>query len=261
MPFADLPPVAAGTLASLAAGAATALGAFPAVLLRGISARIESLMLGFAAGVMLAAAFFSLILPGLDAARARGAGDVGAVGIVGSAVLVGAAAIWLIHRYAPHEHFVSGREGPDAHSLRRIWLFVIAITLHNLPEGLAVGVAFAADEASGRAVAIGIGLQNVPEGLAVALALAAVGYGRFAALAIAGATGLVEPVGGFLGASAMTVSMALLPFGLAFAAGAMLFVISEEVMPETHRRGLQMHGTAGLMVGFVVMMALDVVFA
>src|SRR5690606_3250299 len=183
MPFADLPPVAAGTLASLAAGAATALGAFPAVLLRGISARIESLMLGFAAGVMLAAAFFSLILPGLDAARARGAGDVGAVGIVGSAVLVGAAAIWLIHRYAPHEHFVSGREGPDAHSLRRIWLFVIAITLHNLPEGLAVGVAFAADEASGRAVAIGIGLQNVPEGLAVALALAAVGYGRAAAFA------------------------------------------------------------------------------
>src|SRR5690606_23317919 len=142
--------------------------------------RVESLMLGFAAGVMLAAAFFSLIQPGLEAARARGAGDLGAVGIVGSAVLAGAAALWLIHRYAPHEHFVSGREGPDASSLRRIWLFVIAITLHNLPEGLAVGVAYAADADSGRAVAIGMGLQNMPEGLAVALALSAVGYARFA---------------------------------------------------------------------------------
>src|SRR5690606_25092716 len=254
MSFADLSPVAAGTLASLAAGAATALGALPAVLLRRIPARIESVMLGFAAGVMLAAAFFSLILPGLDAARADGADDVGAVGIVGSAVLVGAAVLWLIHRYAPHEHFVLGREGPDTQSLRRIWLFVIAITLHNLPEGLAVGVAFAGDPSSGRAVAIGIGLQNMPEGLAVALALAAVGYGPVAGFAMAAATGCVEPLGGLIGALAVSFSTALLPFGLAFAAGAMLFVISEEVIPETHRRGLHMQGTAGLMVGLVVMM-------
>src|SRR5690606_25309543 len=144
-------------------------------------------------------------------------------------------------------------EGPDASSLRRIWLFVIAITLHNLPEGLAVGVAYAADADSGRAVAIGMGLQNMPEGLAVALALSAVGYARFAAFAIAALTGLFEPLGGLLGAFAVTFATALLPFGLAFAAGAMLFVISEEVIPETHRRGLQMQGTAGLMVGFVVM--------
>src|SRR3546814_1815478 len=124
-----------GVLASLGAGLATTLGALPALLLRDISEQTQDVLLGFAAGVMLAAAFFSLILPGLEAAEAQGAGEVGAVTIVISGILLGAAGLWLVHRYTPHDHFVSGPEGPSPAPLRRIWLLVIAITLHNFPEG------------------------------------------------------------------------------------------------------------------------------
>jgi ZIP family zinc transporter len=221
----------------------------------------QDVMLGFAAGVMLSASFFSLIVPGLEVAIDQGASPVGAVTRIGLGILSGAVCLWLVHRFAPHEHFIGGREGPETEKLRRIWLFVIAITLHNFPEGLAVGVGFGGgDVARGTALAIGIGLQNVPEGLAVAMALSTLGYGRIQVLSVAAATGLVEPVGGLLGISAVTATQALLPWGLAFAAGAMIFVISDEVIPETHRRGYQTHGTAGLMVGLVVMMFLDVAF-
>lgn len=249
-----------GTLASLGAGLATTLGALPTLLLRDISEQLQDVMLGFAAGVMLAASFFSLIIPGLEAAGEQGAGEIAAVSIVIAGILSGAAALWLIHRYVPHEHFVTGPEGPATAKVRRIWLFVIAITLHNFPEGLAVGVGFGGgDLGNGVALAIGIGLQNMPEGLAVALALLTLNYSRAQALVVAALTGLVEPIGGLVGAGAVSVAAPLLPWGLAFAAGAMIFVISDEIIPETHRKGLQTHGTAGLMVGLVVMMFLDVV--
>jgi ZIP family zinc transporter len=167
-------------------------------------------------------------------------------------------ALWLINEHVPHEHFILGREGAMSTSLRRIWLFVIAIALHNFPEGLAVGVGFGAgDLGAANALAIGIGLQNLPEGLAVALALSGEDYPRGAALGAALATGLVEPVGGLLGVTAVTIAAPLLPWGLAFAAGAMIFVISSEIIPETHRKGSKMAGTFGLMIGFVVMMVLD----
>src|SRR3546814_932108 len=182
-----------GVLASLGAGLATTLGALPALLLRDISEQTQDVLLGFAAGVMLAAAFFSLILPGLEAAEAQGAGEVGAVTIVISGILLGAAGLWLVHRYTPHEHFVSGPEGPSTAQFRRIWLFVIAITLHNFPEGLAVGVGFGdGDIGNGTALAIGIGLQNMPEGLAVALALLTLRYSPVQAVLVASLTGLVE---------------------------------------------------------------------
>jgi zinc transporter, ZIP family len=259
----DLDPasvILVGSLASLGAGLATTVGALPALLLRNISEQLQDVLLGFAAGVMLAASFFSLILPGLEAAAGQGAGEVAAVSIVIAGILSGALALWLIHRYAPHEHFVTGPEGPATEKVRRIWLFVIAITLHNFPEGLAVGVGFGGgDFGNGMAIAIGIGLQNMPEGLAVALALLTLNYSRGQALLVAALTGLVEPLGGALGVGAVTVSQSLLPWGLAFAAGAMIFVISDEIIPETHRKGMQAHGTAGLMVGLVVMMFLDVV--
>jgi len=248
-----------GSFASLCAGLATAVGALPVLLLREISDEVQDVMLGFAAGVMLAASFFSLILPGLEAAEAQGASDVGAVSIVIAGILAGALCLWLIHRYAPHEHFITGPEGPHTENVRRIWLFVIAITLHNLPEGLAVGVGFGGgDIDNGIALAIGIGLQNMPEGLAVAVALLTLHYSKGQALLVALLTGLVEPVGGLIGVGAVTVAASLLPWGLAFAAGAMIFVISDEIIPETHRKGLENHGTAGLMVGLVVMMFLDV---
>ncbi|MEQ9608892.1 MAG: ZIP family metal transporter, partial [Kiloniellaceae bacterium] len=168
--------------------------------------------------------------------------------------------LWLIHRYAPHEHFITGPKGPHIENVRRIWLFVIAITLHNLPEGLAVGVGFGGgDIDNGIALAIGIGLQNMPEGLAVAVALLTLHYSKGQALLVALLTGLVEPLGGLIGVGAVTVAASLLPWGLAFAAGAMIFVIRDEIIPETHRKGLENHGTAGHMVGLVVMMFLDVV--
>jgi len=160
----------------------------------------------------------------------------------------------------PHEHFIKGHEGIDAHAMKKVWLFIFAITLHNFPEGMAVGVGFGGgDIANGISLAIGIGLQNMPEGLIVALALIAHKYSIRKSFLIASATGLVEPIGGLLGAGIVSVFMPLLPWGLAFAAGAMLFVISDEIIPESHRKGFAKQATFGLMVGFVVMLFLDVV--
>jgi ZIP family zinc transporter len=257
-----LPIFVLGTAGSLIAGLFTAVGALPVLFGRGINERTQNTLLGFAAGVMLAATVFSLIIPGIDIGERLYGGAVSAVFLVSAGVLIGGLAIALVHRYAPHEHFSSGREGADAVFLRRLWLFVIAITLHNFPEGLAVGVSFAGDDiANGIALATGIGLQNMPEGLAVAVALAGAGYSRAQSVGVAAATGLVEPLGGIVGAGAVSIAAPLLPLGLAFAAGAMLFVISNEIIPETNRKGFAGHATAGLMVGFVMMMQLDVVFA
>ncbi|MGD9614051.1 MAG: ZIP family metal transporter [Alphaproteobacteria bacterium] len=252
-------PILLGTLGSLMAGLASGVGALPILAVRRISEEAQDVLLGFAAGVMLAAAFFSLIIPGLEAAQEQGASEVGAVTLVGGGVLLGAAGLWAIHRYVPHEHFILGREGPQSARFRRIWLFVIAITLHNFPEGLAVGVGFGGgDIANGVALATGIALQNMPEGLAVAVSLLAINYTKTQAVLVAFLTGLVEPLGGLIGASTVTLAHFLLPWGLALAAGAMLFVVSDEIIPETHRRGMKTHATTGLMVGLVVMMFLDV---
>jgi ZIP family zinc transporter len=208
---------------------------------------------------MLSASFFSLIIPSLDiSTELYGDGAIPA-GIAVIGILLGATMVALINRYMPHEHFIAGREGPDVASLRRIWLFVIAITIHNFPEGLAVGVGFGGDNlTNGVSLAIGIGLQNAPEGLAVAVALIGENYSRWRAFLIAAATGMVEPIGGLLGAGAIALSEPLLPWGLAFAAGAMLYVISHEIIPETHRRGFQNEATTGLIIGLVVMLFLDV---
>lgn len=247
--------------ASAAAGLATGLGALPVLLVREVSARLENTLLGFAAGVMLSASFFSLILPGLDFAEADLGGRNAAVAVVSLAVLLGAATLFWFNRIIPHEHFILGREGGDPTTLRRIWLFVIAITLHNFPEGLAVGVGYGSgDLASANTLALGIGLQNVPEGLAVATALVSQNYSRLQAAAIATATGLVEPIGGLFGVTAVWLFSPVLPWALGFAAGAMIFVISSEIVPETHRKGHEDFATAGLMVGVVVMMSLDVAF-
>jgi zinc transporter, ZIP family len=248
--------------ASLIAGLGTGLGALPALLVPRISPRLQDTLLGFAAGVMLAASFFSLIVPGLEAAERDYGGQLQAVAIVAAGVMLGAIALWVINEFIPHEHFILGHEGPVSPSLRRIWLFVIAITLHNFPEGLAVGVGFGTgDMDRGMVLAIGIGLQNMPEGLAVAVALIGERYRPRQAVLIALLTGLIEPVGGLLGVSAVALAEPLLPWGLAFAAGAMLFVISDEIIPETHRKGFETEGTFGLMTGFVVMMVLDVTLA
>ncbi|MBL8268028.1 ZIP family metal transporter, partial [Steroidobacter sp.] len=167
-----------------------------------------------------------------------------------------------IHKRVPHEHFVMGREGPDSLRMQRLWLFIIAITLHNFPEGMAVGVGFASgDLGKAMPLAIGIGLQNIPEGLAVAAAMLAINYPKSQAFMVASLTGLVEPLGGAIGASAVWFTGPAMPVVLGLAAGAMLFIISDEIIPETHRNGFEDVATFSLMGGFAVMMFLDAVFA
>ncbi len=247
-----------GTFASLLAGLGTALGAVGVFAIRRLSPRLEDGLLSAAAGIMLAASFFSLLLPAIGYGEQYFGGTQRAVLVVVAGLLAGAVALHLVHRFVPHEHFVVGREGPDVDSLGRIWLFIIAITLHNFPEGMAVGVGFAGNDVdNGVSLAIGIGLQNIPEGLAVAVALLAVGYSRPAAFAVGALTGLAEPIGGLFGAAAVSAAGPLMPFTLGFAAGAMLFIISDEIIPETHRRGYQTIATFSLLGGFAVMMFLD----
>lgn len=247
------------TLAGFCAALATAVGALPTLFLKRIPPPLHNGMLGFAAGVMLAASFFSLILPALEVAEAMSGSVQRAATITVLGVLLGAATIWLINELVPHEHFFQGREGIELLALRRIWLFVLAITIHNVPEGLSIGVAFGGSNlANGFSVTLGISLQDVPEGMAVAMALAAQSYSRRYAALVALLSGLVEPIGAFFGIVAVTLMHPLLPWGLAFAAGAMLYVISHEIIPETHRRGHQNAGTLGLMVGLAVMLWLDV---
>ncbi|MDP8255423.1 MAG: ZIP family metal transporter [Candidatus Alcyoniella australis] len=253
--LSDMPIVVLGAMASLLAGLATGVGALPVLFTRGISQRTQDVMLGFGAGVMLAATSFSLIIPAIEAG---GAGVSGAM-IVACGMGLGAVFLWLADRFLPHEHFIKGPEGADRSNLRRVWLFIIAITLHNFPEGLAVGVGFGGgDVQNGTSLAIGIGLQNMPEGLVVALALLTERYTKAQALGIALLTGLVEPVGGLFGAGLVSVAQPILPWGLAFAAGAMLFVVSDEIIPESHRKGFEKEATFGVMIGFIVMMVLDV---
>jgi ZIP family zinc transporter len=176
-------------------------------------------------------------------------------------MLMGGGVLWTIHRYAPHEHFRAGREGPQTTKLARLWLFVIAITLHNFPEGMAVGVGAASgDFANGAALTVGIGLQNLPEGLAVAAALMAAGYSRNQSAGIAFLTGLVEPFGGLLGSGAAWFASALLPGILGFAGGAMLYIISDEIIPETHRKGHETVATGSLMVGVALMLVFGALF-
>ena len=253
--------IALGFLGSLAAGLMTAVGALPILLGKTVSRRMNDILLGFAAGVMLSASFFSLIIPSLEVSAIQyGAGTYPALIAVGG-ILLGAAAIYLLDERIPHRHFIKGYEGPDAESIRKIWLFVLAITLHNIPEGLAVGVGFGGGHTSAAmTLALGIGLQNAPEGLAVALALQSEGYSKSYAFIVASLTGLVEPLAGLAGAAAVSASQLLLPWGLTFAAGAMIYVISNEIIPETHRHGHHKAATAGLIIGVVVMMYLDVVF-
>ena len=254
----DMPQLQGAILGGSAAAAATALGTLPVLLAWQPSQRLQDALLGFGAGVMLAASAFSLIIPGLDAAQELGYAKWASSAIIGAGILIGAACLLLIDRLFAHEHFVKGVEGSKLRQLKRVWLFVIAIALHNVPEGLAIGVAFAGPHIeAARALAIGISLQDIPEGLVVALAMRTVGYGRPVSVGVAVFSGLVEPLMAMFGVLVIALSSVLLPWGLAAAAGAMLFVISHEIIPESHRQGHESWATCGLMAGFIIMMWLD----
>lgn len=248
-----------GLLGGLVAALATTLGAVPALIGKTMSQRTGDTMLGFAAGVMLSASYFSLILPGIAAAEEMHGSLVIAALIAGAGIALGSGFVAWLNSVLPHEHFLTGREGGDPRALARIWLFVMAITIHNFPEGLSIGVAFGGgDVSNGLSVMTGISLQDIPEGLAVAVALIGQGYSRKRAFFVTFLTGMVEPLGGVLGAGAISVSAGLLPWGLTFSAGAMLYIISHEILPETHRNGHQNRATLGLMFGLILMMILDV---
>ncbi len=252
------PHMSGALLGGFMAALATALGTLPVLLSQQFSQKTYDSMLGFGAGVMLAACSFSLVIPALASAKAQGASAWGSGSIVSAGILIGAGFLMFIGRAVPCENFARGLQSPQAKSLKRVWLFVLAICLHNLPEGLAIGVAFAGSDPTGAtALATGIAIQDVPEGLVVALALRSVGYGRGFSAGLGVLSGLVEPLASVFGVVVIGISESLLPWGLAAAAGAMLYVISHEIIPEAHRKGNEVYATGGLMLGFVIMMLLD----
>lgn len=271
----------AGVQASLLAALATAVGALPVFLVQRVSKRQEAALMAFSAGVMLAAAIFALLLPSIEAGQGLLAGAaptaarVGPAGLTAIGLVLGMGLMMAIDRFMPHEHPVLP---PAAHghtamwspagapsgsaSGQRAWLMVLAILIHNVPEGLAVGAAYAGGAggtapATGSSVALAIGLQNMPEGLIVAMALRSLGHGAIAAWAVAALSGLAEPFGAILGLAVLGSVPAFYPLGLAVAAGAMLFVVSHEMIPETHRNGFEGMASVTLMAGFIFMLLLD----
>lgn len=246
----------------------TALGAGMVFFFKEINKRVLNMMLGFAAGIMVAASFWSLLEPAIEMAQSASipAWLVAAIGFVG-----GAGFLCLADHVMPHAHFFAKEgqtEGIPTH-LKRSILLVFSITLHNIPEGLAVGVAFGAAAASGdhtsllaaMAVALGIGLQNFPEGAAVSIPLRREGMSRFKSFMYGQASGVVEPMAGVLGAWAVAGMTPVLPYALAFAAGAMLYVVVEELIPEAQSGGEHESAdlsTIGFIVGFTIMMIMDV---
>ncbi|KFZ38689.1 membrane protein [Shewanella mangrovi] len=245
-------------LGGLACFLGTSAGAIPALLLKSIPQKLEDSMLGFAAGMMLAAAAFSLLLPGIEAGTEITGSNIAGGGLVIFGMAIGVALMMGLDHFTPHEHVQTGPCGPGNERCGRAWLFVFAIALHNLPEGMAVGVGFAQGDVSiGLPLTTAIALQDIPEGLAVALTLRAVGFAPLFSVLVACATGLLEPLGALLGVGLAGGFMLAYPIGLGLAGGAMLFVVSHEVIPETHRNGHQMLATQGLMVGFALMMILD----
>ncbi|WP_207264771.1 ZIP family metal transporter [Desulfovibrio sp. Huiquan2017] len=252
-------------LATLFTWGVTALGAALVFTAKDISKKTLDIMLGFAGGVMMAASYWSLLAPALEMS-----GGMGTWAFVPAAVgfVLGAVFLRLVDMVLPHLHLnapMSEAEGVKT-SWRRSTLLVTAITLHNIPEGLAVGVAFgavaagldSANMAGAISLAMGIGIQNFPEGTAVAVPLRREGMSRMKSFMYGQASGMVEPMAAVLGAAAVLVARPLLPYALAFAAGAMIFVVVEEVIPESQSSGNGDLATMGVVFGFTVMMILDV---
>jgi ZIP family zinc transporter len=260
-PLMRLPPSLLGALQGGAIAAlATALGTAPVLFAQKLSDKVCNAFLGLGAGVMLAATSFSLVIPSLAASRAAGAGAWEASAVTGAALLIGMALVMGLDRLAGAELQV--HEASNGKSIKRAWLFVAAIAIHNLPEGLAIGVAYAGVEpAKAAGLATGIALQDIPEGLVVAMALRAVGYGRVFSVTLGVASGIIEPIAAVAGAALIEVSAGLLPWGLACAGGAMLYVICHHIIPESHKDGLNEFASGSLVTGFIVMMILDTALA
>jgi len=261
----EFSPVMQALFGTLFTWGMTAVGAASVFLFKNISRKVLDGMLGFAAGVMIAASFWSLLAPAIDLSE-----EMGLIPWIPALVgfLFGGIFLRFADRLLPHLHLsdpIEKAEGVKT-SLHKTTLLVLAITLHNIPEGLAVGVAFgavaagipSASLAGAVALAIGIGIQNFPEGLAVSVPLRREGFSRSKSFFYGQASGIVEPIAGVLGAFAVIMMRPILPYALAFAAGAMIFVVVEEAIPEASAAGNTHIATLGAMIGFAVMMSLDV---
>ena len=242
-------------LTALGVGGATLVGVAVGFIFKNISHKFSDTVLSFAAGVMLAAAVLGLVIPSLEYG-----GRLGIITTVGG-IFAGAAAISLIDKLVPHLHKLAGVDPEDhgASKLGKVLLFVTAIAIHNLPEGIAAGVGFGSgNDAQALVIAAGIALQNIPEGMVIIGPMLAAGIKPRRTFALAALTGLVEVIGTLVGYLSVTVSSAILPFALAFAGGTMLYVISDEMIPETHAHGHQRGATYALLVGFCLMLVTDV---
>ena len=245
-------------LTALGVGGATVIGALLGFAFKNISHKFSDIVLSFAAGVMLSAAVIGLILPSLEYG-----GRLGLL-ITVAGVFAGAIALNFIDKLVPHLHKLAGEDIEDHRStnLSKVLLFVCAIAIHNLPEGIAAGVGFGSGNAAqAMVIAGGIALQNIPEGMVIIGPMLAAGVKPRRTLIIAMMTGLVEVVGTLIGYFAVSVASAVLPFALAFAGGTMLYVISDEMIPETHAHGCERGATYALLVGFCLMLAVDVLLA
>jgi ZIP family zinc transporter len=261
--FLELNPVVQALFGTLFTWGVTALGAAMVFFFKEIKRTVLNAMLGFAAGVMIAASFWSLLAPAIEMAELEGIPGwlPAVVGFLG-----GGGFLWAVDKLLPHLHMFNKKaEGPKTSWTRSV-LLVLAITLHNIPEGLAVGVAFgaAASGYSGStvlgaiALAVGIGLQNFPEGAAVSVPLRREGLSRWKSFLYGQASGVVEPIAGVLGAMLVITMKPILPYALAFAAGAMIYVVVEELIPEAQNDEKTDVATIGVMLGFAIMMFLDV---
>lgn len=243
-------------LTALGVGGATVIGALLGVIFKNLTQKYSKIFLSFAGGIMLSAAVFGLILPSLE-----NGGDWSLlVTVLG--IFAGAVCLNLIDKLTPHLHKMIGSdiEEHKSSSLNKILLFVIAIAIHNLPEGIAAGVGFGnpEDQSAGILIAIGIALQNIPEGMVIIAPMISAGVSKKKAFGIAALTGLIEVVGTFVGYFAVRAAEVILPFALAFAGGTMLYVVSDEMIPETHADGNNRGVTFALLVGFCFMLAMDV---
>ena len=261
----SMDPVLQALMATLFTWFVTAAGSALVFFFRTINRKVLDSMLGFAAGVMIAASYWSLLAPAIEMAEASGTTPwVPAAG----GFLLGGGFLWLVDKLLPHLHL--GLPMAEAEGIKTSWhrslLLVLAITLHNIPEGLAVGVAFgalaanlpSASFAGAVALALGIGIQNFPEGTSVSVPLRREGMSRLKAFWYGQLSGIVEPISGVLGAVAVILMQPILPYALAFAAGAMIYVVVEELIPEGQRDSTSDVATIGAMLGFAVMMTLDV---
>lgn len=243
-------------LTALGVGGATVLGSLLGFAFKKISHKFSDTVLGFAAGVMLSAAVVGLIMPSVES------GGKHAVLITALGVICGALCLNVIDRLVPHLHRLIGAD-PEHHpenaaKINKILLFVLAIAIHNLPEGIAAGVGFGSgDAAQAFTIAGGIALQNIPEGMVIIAPMLAAGFGKRRTFLAAASTGLIEVIGTFIGYFAVSISVAVLPFALAFAGGTMLYVISDEMIPETHAHGNERGATYALLIGFCLMLIVD----